>query len=122
MPDPDPSGDGERGGGRRSPSGVYHARAAPGRRGADQLLWRGEVVDADGGPVRCSGRDDDGPPCGGLLGWPPVGAKLVHQTEPGARLEGCERRFVAFRCSTCKRISTFALPEPGQVAGEAGAG
>lgn len=60
--------------------------------------------------VHCSSVDD-GQLCTRLLGWPSVGSELVHRTKPGARLDGCEERFVAYYCSACKRISVFALPE-----------
>lgn len=77
------------------------------------MVWLWDTVSAAGGAVRCTGGGERGvrPFCGDVLGCPPAGAQLVHQSEPGKHLSRCEERFVAIRCSSCKRVSIFALPE-----------
>lgn len=104
--------DGQRGGERDGPMGAYHAEGTQAQ-GNTQVVWRWDTVSSSAGPVRCTGEGEPGvrPPCGNVLGCPPAGARLVHLSEPGAYLTECEERFVAFRCSECKRILTFALPE-----------
>lgn len=107
MENPSPTSDGQRVAERAVPTDVYHAKGPPGERG---LVYRGETVEPNMTAVHCSSVED-GQLCTRLLGWPPVGSELVHRTDAGARFNGCEEQFAAFRCPACKRISVFALPE-----------
>lgn len=73
------------------------------------LLWTGDVVEEGVGPVRCGRTTESGRLCGGLLGWPPVGAQLVDVVEPDVRLGACEPGIAALRCQDCGAASIFAV-------------
>jgi hypothetical protein len=75
---------------------------------SEPVVWPGDAVEEGDGPVRCSGRRENGRLCGSVLGWPEVGGIVVERVdlERGEKLEQpCEEGVVGLLCTRCRSVT-----------------